>query len=914
MRNMLRYATVLSAALLFFASEGRALVTVDVLDILRAQDVEIVDGLAYVAGGFRIDPSSPTTVIRADLWVIDVSDPAAPVVLSSIDTPGWANDVEVVDGLAYVAGDALRIIDVSNPAAPVEVGSIDVPGSARAVDVVGGLAYVMAGDTLRVIDISNPEAPFERGSLPLLSSYERSADIEVVDGVAYVAVEATGYPKVGFTGLRVIDVSNPAAPIEQSTIDILGNPSDVEVEGGLAYVAVRGFPGWLHSLRVFDVSNPAAPAELGALHITLGPVNDVEIVGGLAYVASGGIRVIDVSNPAAPVELNALATPCCAEDIEVAGGLAYVLGDDLRLIDVSNLEFPLEVSLTDILGYATNLEVLDGLAYVVGDALRVIDVSNPAAPVQLGSIDLPDLASDVEVVDELAYVVGDALRVIDVSNPAGPVELGAIDLPHLAIDVEVAEGLAYVAVQGTSYPPPGGFTGLRVIDVSNPAAPVELGALDTPGDGGNVEVAGWLAYLMDDYSPWHWEIPASLRVIDASNPAAPVELGSLPHPNTRDRGGDVAVVGDLAYVANQRELRVIDVSNPAAPVELSALRTETGGDVEVVDGLAYVAGGFGLWVIDVSNLEGLFDLGAVSSSASGPICAYDDFEVANGLAYALCGSYLRIIDFGPEYRTGIAVEIDIKPGSCPNSWNRNSNGVLPVAILGTDDFDVTQIDVSSVTISRGDGTGGSVGPNEGPPGPHSVFEDVGTPFEGEVCGCHEAEGDGILDLSMKFKTRDVADLLPVDDPSGALVPLVVSGTLLDGTAFTSASDCVRLVPPGSLPNQVNVESAAGSWIDATPLDNQLDGGGFGSFQRTYPHTTVLTLTAPSSHNGNPFVAWKLDGGELIQRRSFTLVVNNPEHTAKAVFKKANGCGLGFELALLLPPLMWLHCRRRRTRA
>jgi hypothetical protein len=143
------------------------------------------------------------------------------------------------------------------------------------------------------------------------------------------------------------------------------------------------------------------------------------------------------------------------------------------------------------------------------------------------------------------------------------------------------------------------------------------------------------------------------------------------------------------------------------------------------------------------------------------------------------------------------VDIDIKPGSCPNSYNPNSRGVLPVAVVGTDGFDVSQIDLASVTISRADGVGGSIEPQEGPPGSHSVIEDVATPFSGEACGCHELEGDGIDDLSLKFKTVDLVAALELDLlPGGDMPELVVSGTLVDGGQF-EGSECVRLVPPTS---------------------------------------------------------------------------------------------------------------------
>lgn len=143
----------------------------------------------------------------------------------------------------------------------------------------------------------------------------------------------------------------------------------------------------------------------------------------------------------------------------------------------------------------------------------------------------------------------------------------------------------------------------------------------------------------------------------------------------------------------------------------------------------------------------------------------------------------------------VPLNVDIKPRACPNVLNRNSRGVLPVGLLGTPEFDVTTIDLASVRLSRADGIGGEVASLEGPPGPHSTIEDVGTPFEGQPCDCHEFGGDGIDDLAMKFSVEELIRVLQLNDfPAGAVVELVVQGMLNDGCEFT-ATDCVRFVPP-----------------------------------------------------------------------------------------------------------------------
>ena len=100
----------------------------------------------------------------------------------------------------------------------------------------------------------------------------------------------------------------------------------------------------------------------------------------------------------------------------------------------------------------------------------------------------------------------------------------------------------------------------------------------------------------------------------------------------------------------------------------------------------------------------------------------------------------------------IEVPLDIKPGSCPNPINVKSQGVLPVAVLGTADFDVNQIDPASITL-------------EGVSPLRWDLEDVSTPFEPYIgktdCeqDCNILGPDGIIDLTFKFDTQEVLDLL-----------------------------------------------------------------------------------------------------------------------------------------------------------
>jgi len=164
--------------------------------------------------------------------------------------------------------------------------------------------------------------------------------------------------------------------------------------------------------------------------------------------------------------------------------------------------------------------------------------------------------------------------------------------------------------------------------------------------------------------------------------------------------------------------------------------------------------------------------------------------VNNGELFSLFGQYIEVrvtlkaaadgtspvlsdIRIQPAY---VAVPVDIKPESCPNPLNVKDKGALSVAIVGTEDFDVTQIDSASVRLGGASPLRWSVEDSAIPYEPYLGKQDAYDCLE--YYPDEYGAFDGIPDLTLKFKTQEVVTALG-DVSDGDVLVLELGGNLLD---------------------------------------------------------------------------------------------------------------------------------------
>ncbi len=267
---------------------------------------------------------------------------------------------------------------------------------------------------------------------------------------------------------------------------------------------------------------------------------------------------------------------------------------------------------------------------------------------------------------------------VDISDPADMRKVAEVRTPGPAVDIKIAGGLAVVGVQQLD-----ADFGLLILDITDPANPVEISRLEEPGWGGvhNLFIHGDRLYLAHMHSP-------GLSIVDISDPAAPVVSGSWRH-----EGGfsnlvhDIFIRDDVAVVSDYDSgLILLDVTAPDTPALLAELPFPEGIHSAWAEGdYVYCNQEFGGWerrlhVVDVSNpgQPELIHSFGMQPPPHAEILGPHNPWVRDGLLYWACyDAGLRVFDLADPARP-VEVGYHTRPGS---AWGAqpHDDGLVYVA-------------------------------------------------------------------------------------------------------------------------------------------------------------------------------------------------------------------------------------------
>ena len=358
---------------------------------------------------------------------------------------------------------------------------------------------------VRIVDLSNPADPNLVGRIPLRTlgtqdyhSHGDAVATHIASGAFQgdVAIVLYGVPDEFAPEsypqpYGIWDVTNPSSPAFLSVLNLgnaeLGNeagdlgdkPYDSKAVAGNYFYALYNrkstkFPGD-YRLAVVDISDPGDPVVVGDWEDIGDASNDVWLIG-LSLNESGTrayitgltphpynhssthayLYVLDIQNPSQPTELGRYVFPLLGTPSSVS--IARPTSDD-ALVVLADHSWGLGVSENEKCGI-----------------LHMLDTSNPAAINEISTFALPQssspsnctgdgswvIATDLAIRGNLVYStwLRGGVRAIDISDPANPVEVGSFvngnnlsDIDLLGDDYVVAthvwdDGMAILRADG----------------------------------------------------------------------------------------------------------------------------------------------------------------------------------------------------------------------------------------------------------------------------------------------------------------------------------------------------------------------------------------------------------------------------------------------------------------------------------
>lgn len=269
------------------------------------------------------------------------------------------------------------------------------------------------------------------------------------DTWGYTAPDGSEYAIVG-----VIDGTAIVSVPDLEVLHTIPGPSqndfyyhrDMVVYGSALYV-VAEMTGTNQGVQVIDLSGLPETATLVTAITAPGQVRshnmDVDAVTGYAYVlaqAYNGVRILDLADPLAPVEVGFVPLPN-GHDVHARGDTLYVAEGYEPTFSIWNVEDkqnPVLMARQTVpnSGYVHNIWPTDDGRYVVTTeetqekTVKVWDISNMEDINLVGQyLGANGLAHNAHVLGDLVVLshYGAGVTVVDISDPANPVEVAEYD-------------------------------------------------------------------------------------------------------------------------------------------------------------------------------------------------------------------------------------------------------------------------------------------------------------------------------------------------------------------------------------------------------------------------------------------------------------------------------------------------------
>jgi hypothetical protein len=496
-----------------------------------------------LAGGEWCMPS-----ITSQVWAIDVSQPANPVVLSQLPVDGNVDQTRIVGNILYVQSRQWSWwypgVDSSN----------------------ANLTYVAS------FDLTDPTRlkQVDRVDFPT-SGWDTHANVTS----SRITISQTGWSQqtsAQVTNFQVIDISDPRGKLATgATFTIPGAISerwamDFDDTSGLFRAVSQ--TGWNQgaALDTWSIPTPGTANKLGHLDLALNEsVSTAAFDGTRAYIVTANcvdpLWVADTTDPTQPALKGSVSMSGVLDFIEPAGNTLYAFGHNtdschgaygqglnVSMFDVTNASAP---ALTSRVNFGTGFNSINAnpddykKVFQVIDALNLILVPysswdntnwtysggtqlvdfSPAGLTLRGFAPHQGIITRAFPVQDKIVALSDlSLQILDISNRDTPLEASRLDLARPVDRLAVINGYV-VELAGDWYR---GDTEIVVTDATHPDAPTPIARLKVPAPYAQSFVDGTTLWLLA--SSWDnssGQSSAWLQAVDLKDPTHPTLRGKL---------------------------------------------------------------------------------------------------------------------------------------------------------------------------------------------------------------------------------------------------------------------------------------------------------------------------------------------------------------------------------------------------